>query len=181
VTHFQPFEEKESKKDFNTNGASSKPIFVDCNGITELQLENWESINLLTLRPIALFLGANLMAVSFAKCFNLTDEMMNMFTADTANSQKLDLSECLQLTDLSIRFAVQCCGSTLQGINISKCTLLTNDSCRWLLIRRNKPHLDFSILPAVNTSSIYTYLDAARLMATAYAMLGGVAVVTCLI
>lgn len=130
VTHFQPFEEKENKKDFNANDERSKPIFIDCNGITELTLENWENINLLTLRPIALFLGANLMAVSFAKCFNLTDEMMNIFTANTANLQKLDLSECIQLTDLSIRFAVQCCGSTLQGINISKCTLLTNDSCR---------------------------------------------------
>jgi len=132
TTNFQQFEEKENSKDSNTNDARINPFFLGCNGITELALENWESINSLTLRPIALFLGANIMAVSFAKCYNLTDEMISMFVANTSSLEKIDITECIQLTDLSIQFAVQCCGRTLQGMNLSKCPLLTNDSCRWI-------------------------------------------------
>jgi hypothetical protein len=131
-SHFQQYIEKEKSNETRSLDDDINPFSMNYNGITELSLENWESINTLTLRSIALFLGSNVTAVSFAKCCNLTDEMIHTFTANTVNLQKLDISECIQLTDSSIRVVVQCCSKTLLGMNLSKCILLTNDSCRWI-------------------------------------------------
>ena len=101
-------------------------------GITEISLNNWVNVNILELRSISLFLGTNLTCVSFAECLNLTDEMIRVFTANVVNLQKLDVSGCIKLTDAAVREIVKSCGKTLIAIDISKCKLITNDSCRWI-------------------------------------------------
>jgi hypothetical protein len=112
--------------------SSSSILSVQSGGITEIDLSNWDEISQNHIRTLSLFLGPMLKTVNFAGCTNMTDQMTNTLCVNASELERLDLHNCVKLTDASIRYLVRNCGKTIQYLDVSGCSLLTNDACRWI-------------------------------------------------
>ena len=111
----------------------------DCETITnkmkdssELEMTAWENVNLISIRSIALTLGPNLLSVNFSFCQLLTEEMLEVLCSRLFVLQKMNLTSCPLLGDISCHILAKFCGETLNHLNMSKCFLLTNNAFKWL-------------------------------------------------
>lgn len=100
-------------------------------GVTELTLKNWKDVNVIALRSIALMLGPSITSLDISECMNLNDYFFQVICARLFSIKYLVLSNT-HITDLTCRNIAYFCRHTLLRLNLSHCSLITNESCGWL-------------------------------------------------